>query len=123
MTLTEIQTQIEDFIPCTSFKETAQSLPNCLCYVSEEEGFKINCDHVVFPTDFPLLPFKQPITYFSGRFGGYTNLPKQVMHPLAMWRHGNYYNILSCPTGPAPLPPDNPANPGPLPQLAEATNG
>lgn len=67
----------EEWVSCGEFKETAQ-LAQCLCYVSEEEGFKVNCDHVVFPTDFPILPFRQPITFFSQRFVNYQTLPPQV---------------------------------------------
>jgi hypothetical protein len=73
----------EEWVSCKEFKETS-TLPNCLCYVSEDEGFKINCDHVVFPQDFPSLPFRQPITYFSQRFVNYQNIPPQVLAPIIM---------------------------------------
>lgn len=68
----------EEWISCQEFQETA-SLPHCMCSVAEEEGFRINCDHVVFSQDFPNLPFRQPVSYFSQRFVKYQNIPPQAL--------------------------------------------
>jgi len=82
----------EDWVSCKEFKETS-TLPNCLCYVSEEEGFKINCDYVVFPQDFPSLPFRQPVTYFSQRHVNYQNIPPQVTLLLLYLYHCTEFDV------------------------------
>lgn len=38
----------------------------------------MNCDRVVFPGDFPTLPYGAPIISFSQRFAGQQTLPTQV---------------------------------------------
>ena len=56
-------------IPCVEFS-SAFNLP-CLCSLNEVNATRINCDNVVFPGDFPVLPRQYYIqadmdTEFSG---------------------------------------------------------
>ena len=43
-------------IPCVEFSAAINI--NCLCSLNEENATRINCDNVVFPGDFPVLPFR-----------------------------------------------------------------
>src|SRR5690348_6541746 len=67
----------EEWVPCSEYKSTS-SLPNCLCSITNEDTYRVNCDHVVFHSDIPNLPFRQPIVYFSQRFVNSQNIPPQV---------------------------------------------
>jgi hypothetical protein len=64
------------------------------CECSAEEGPKredvqldLNCDHVVFGADFPILPYGAPIRSFSQRYAGYQALPTQVRYLVKMYRY------------------------------------
>jgi len=72
---------IEDWVSCSEYKETL-TLGDCLCQVTEDEAhIRVNCDHVVFGQDFPILPFRQPIVSFSQRYAQYQNIPPQALLP------------------------------------------
>ena len=43
-------------IPCVEF--SAAIKVDCLCSLNQENATRINCDNVVFPGDFPVLPFR-----------------------------------------------------------------
>ena len=43
-------------IPCIEF--SAAIKVDCLCSLNQENATRINCDNVVFPGDFPVLPFR-----------------------------------------------------------------
>ena len=43
-------------IPCIEF--SAAITVDCLCSLNQENATRINCDNVVFPGDFPVLPFR-----------------------------------------------------------------
>ncbi|KAG8271004.1 hypothetical protein J6590_072538 [Homalodisca vitripennis] len=50
----------------------------CRCYELQEGDLALNCDRVVFPGDFPALPYRAPVVSFSQRWVGHQNLPTQA---------------------------------------------
>ena len=50
-------------IPCIEF--SAAITVDCLCSLNQENATRINCDNVVFPGDFPVLPWPPPGTFSS----------------------------------------------------------
>ena len=63
-------------IPCVEFS-SAISVP-CLCSLNEVNATRINCDNVVFPGDFPVLPLRYYIQEFSQQGAGWQQLPAQI---------------------------------------------
>lgn len=43
-----------------------------------EGDLVLDCNQVVFPGDFPALPYRAPVVSFSQRFVGHQNLPPQA---------------------------------------------
>jgi hypothetical protein len=43
-------------IPCQDFSNNINI--GCLCSLNEVNATRINCDNVVFPGDFPVLPYR-----------------------------------------------------------------
>ncbi|CAG7718947.1 unnamed protein product [Allacma fusca] len=69
----------DEWLSCRDFPDVS-TLPNCLCQLSEDEAhIKVNCDNVVFSQDFPNLPFRKPIIYFSQKHAKYQNIPPQAL--------------------------------------------
>ena len=54
-------------IPCVEFSSAINI--DCLCSLNEQNATRINCDNVVFPGDFPVLPFRFYIQVRGGRMG------------------------------------------------------
>ena len=50
----------------------------CVCSSGADNGTYINCDSVVFPGEFPVLPFRQRIHSYSQRYVGYQTFPSQL---------------------------------------------
>ena len=63
-------------IPCVEFS-SAINVP-CLCSLNEVNATRINCDNVVFPGDFPVLPLRYYIQEFSQKNVGWQLLPTQI---------------------------------------------
>jgi len=63
-------------IPCIEFSSAIQV--DCLCSLNEVNATRINCDGVVFPGDFPVLPLRFYIQEFSQRNVGWQLLPTQI---------------------------------------------
>jgi hypothetical protein len=49
-------------IPCEDFSNNINI--GCLCSLNEVNATRINCDNVVFPGDFPVLPYRYAKCYF-----------------------------------------------------------
>jgi Leucine-rich repeat (LRR) protein len=62
--------------PCTEAKR-GLDLP-CTCSSGPDNGTHINCDRMVFPGDFPVLPYRYRIHGFSQRLTGYQAFPAQL---------------------------------------------
>ena len=62
--------------PCTEAKR-GLDLP-CTCSSGPDNGTYINCDRMVFPGDFPVLPYRYRIHGFSQRLTGYQAFPAQL---------------------------------------------
>ncbi|KZS07310.1 chaoptin [Daphnia magna] len=62
--------------PCTEAKR-GLDLP-CTCSSGPDNGTYINCDRMVFPGDFPVLPYRFRIHGFSQRLTGYQAFPAQL---------------------------------------------
>lgn len=62
--------------PCTETKR-GLDLP-CTCSSGPDNGTYINCDRMVFPGDFPVLPYRYRIHGFSQRLTGYQAFPAQL---------------------------------------------
>ena len=63
-------------IPCVEFS-SAINIP-CLCSLNEVNATRINCDNVVFPGDFPVLPLRYYIQEFTQKNVGWQLLPTQI---------------------------------------------
>jgi len=63
-------------IPCVEFSSAINI--DCLCSLNQQNATRINCDNVVFPGDFPVLPFRFYIQEFSQRNVGWQLLPAQI---------------------------------------------
>lgn len=50
-------------IPCQDFSNNINI--GCLCSLNEVNATRINCDHVVFPGDFPVLPYRLALYSYS----------------------------------------------------------
>lgn len=62
--------------PCNEAKR-GLDLP-CTCSSGPDNGTYINCDGMVFPGDFPVLPFRYRIHGFSQRMTSYQAFPAQL---------------------------------------------
>lgn len=62
--------------PCTEAKR-GLDLP-CTCSSGPDNGTYINCDRIVFPGDFPVLPYRYRIHGYSQRLTGYQAFPAQL---------------------------------------------
>lgn len=58
--------------PCKCYRVTNRDEPHAPAQLA------VDCDNVVFPSDFPTLPYKTPIIAFSHRHAGYQMLPAQM---------------------------------------------
>lgn len=73
----------EQYRPCSELSRELR-FP-CKCSLGAIEtaldgnpSINVNCDGVVFPGDFPALPYGAPIVSFSQRWAGHQALPTQV---------------------------------------------
>lgn len=56
-----------------------------------EGDLVLDCNQVVFPGDFPALPYRAPVVSFSQRWVGHQNLP-----PQAFAQAGKYSLLSQC---------------------------
>ena len=63
--------------PCSEIKRGLELLP-CTCSTGFNNGTYVNCDGIVFPTDFPVLPYRSRIHGFSQRSTSYQQFPSQL---------------------------------------------
>ena len=63
-------------IPCVEFS-SAINVP-CLCSLNEVNATRINCDNVVFPGEFPVLPRQYYIQEYTQKNVGWQLLPTQI---------------------------------------------
>lgn len=70
----------QQWVPCSELNDDLRY--PCRCKVQVDRALQLrilmNCDRVVFPGDFPSLPYGAPIISFSQRFAGQQTLPTQV---------------------------------------------
>lgn len=73
----------DDFTSCLEIS-TELRFP-CSCALGPIEtaldgnpSISVNCDRIVFPGDFPAIPYGAPIVSFSQRWVGHQSLPTQV---------------------------------------------
>jgi len=63
-------------IACVEFSSAINI--DCLCSLNELNATRINCDNVVFPGDFPVLPLRYYIQEFTQKNVGWQLLPTQI---------------------------------------------
>ena len=63
-------------IACVEFSAAINI--DCLCSLNKLNATRINCDNVVFPGDFPVLPLRYYIQEFSQKNVGWQLLPTQI---------------------------------------------
>ncbi|XP_035440645.2 protein artichoke [Spodoptera frugiperda] len=70
----------QQWVPCSELNDDLRY--PCRCKVQVDRALQLrilmNCDRVVFPGDFPSLPYGAPIISFSQRFAGQQTLPTQI---------------------------------------------
>ena len=63
--------------PCSEIKRGLDQVP-CTCSTGFNNGTYVNCDGIVFPADFPVLPYRSRIHGFSQRWTSYQHFPSQL---------------------------------------------
>ncbi|KAJ0177709.1 hypothetical protein K1T71_006582 [Dendrolimus kikuchii] len=70
----------QQWVPCSELNDDLRY--PCRCRVQVDRALQLrilmNCDRVVFPGDFPTLPYGAPIISFSQRWAGQQTLPTQI---------------------------------------------
>lgn len=70
----------QQWVPCSELNDDLRY--PCRCRVQVDRALQLrilmNCDRVVFPGDFPALPYGAPIISFSQQWAGQQTLPTQV---------------------------------------------
>ena len=70
----------QSWVPCSELNDDLRY--PCKCRVQVDRALQLrilmNCDRVVFPGDFPPLPYGAPIVSFSQQWAGQQSLPTQV---------------------------------------------
>ncbi|XP_072929282.1 uncharacterized protein [Epargyreus clarus] len=70
----------QSWVPCSELNDDLRY--PCRCRVQVDRALQLrilmNCDRVVFPGDFPPLPYGAPIVSFSQRWAGQQSLPTQI---------------------------------------------
>ena len=76
-------------IPCVEFS-SAFNLP-CLCSLNEVNATRINCDNVVFPGDFPVLPRQYYIQAdMETEFSGIKHLKNDKLKDIINFHQANH---------------------------------
>ncbi|KAL0881560.1 hypothetical protein ABMA27_001391 [Loxostege sticticalis] len=72
----------QPWVPCSELNDDLRYPCRCRVQVDRTLQLRIlmNCDRVVFPGDFPPLPYGAPIISFSQRWAGQQTLPTQVTY-------------------------------------------
>ncbi|KAL0831964.1 hypothetical protein ABMA28_001464 [Loxostege sticticalis] len=70
----------QPWVPCSELNDDLRYPCRCRVQVDRTLQLRIlmNCDRVVFPGDFPPLPYGAPIISFSQRWAGQQTLPTQI---------------------------------------------
>ncbi|XP_049870618.1 chaoptin [Pectinophora gossypiella] len=70
----------QQWVPCSELNDDLRY--PCRCRVQVDRALQLrilmDCDRVVFPGDFPTLPYGAPIISFSQRWAGQQTLPTQI---------------------------------------------
>ncbi|XP_050666828.1 chaoptin isoform X1 [Leptidea sinapis] len=70
----------QPWVPCSELNDDLRY--PCRCKVQVDRALQLrilmNCDHVVFPGDYPALPYGAPIISFSQQSAGIQSLPTQI---------------------------------------------
>ncbi|VVC87051.1 unnamed protein product, partial [Leptidea sinapis] len=73
-------TRQQPWVPCSELNDDLRY--PCRCKVQVDRALQLrilmNCDHVVFPGDYPALPYGAPIISFSQQSAGIQSLPTQI---------------------------------------------
>lgn len=70
----------QQWVPCSELNDDLRY--PCRCRVQVDRALQLrilmNCDRVVFPGDYPALPYGAPIISYTQRWAGQQTLPTQV---------------------------------------------